>query len=109
MGKASRTKGARGELEIVALLHDHGWTRARRTHDGREQAMRGDIANGPPGVYLEVKRQERLNVPAALDQVERDAPTTDLPILIHRPSRHQWMATLPLDELLPLLALREAA
>ena len=109
MGKASRTKGARGELEIVALLRDHGWPRARRTHDGREQAQRGDIANGPAGVYWEVKRQERLNVPAALAQVERDAPPLDLPILVHRPSRQDWMATLPLDELLSLLQLREAA
>lgn len=109
MGKPSRDKGARGELEVVALLHDHGWTRARRTHDGREQANRGDIANGPAGVHFEVKRQERLNVPAAFAQIERDAPPLDMPVLVHRPSRCDWMATIPLDDLLPLLQLRDAA
>lgn len=107
MGRASRSKGARGELEIVALLQDNGWTRARRTHDGRDQALRGDIANGPQGVHIEVKRQERLSVPAALAQIERDAAPLDLPVLIHRPSRCDWMATIPLSELLPLLRLRE--
>ena len=28
-------------------------------------------------------------------------------IVVHRPSNHAWMATLPFEELLPLLALRE--
>jgi hypothetical protein len=109
VGRTERNKGARGELEIVGLLRDHGWPRARRTHDGREQSQRGDIAEGPGGVYWEVKRQERLNVPAALAQVERDAPALVVPILVHRPSRQAWMTTLPLTDLLPLLSLREAA
>jgi hypothetical protein len=104
-----RTKGAAAEREIVHILHDAGWKDARRTSDGREQTARGDIANGPPGVHLEVKRHERLNVPKALRQVESDANPLDIPVLVHRPSRQDWCATLPLDELLALLKLREAA
>ena len=109
MGSRERRKGATGELELAAILRDHGWPRARRTHDGRAQVDRGDIANGPAGCHLEVKRQERLNVPAALAQTVADAGPTLVPILVHRPSRHVWMATLPLEELLPLLRLREAS
>lgn len=104
----SRTKGAAGELEVVHLLQDHGWIAARRTHDGREQAMRGDIANGPEGVHLEVKRVERLNLTAALNQAADDAPAAAIPVVVHRSSRQPWLATLPLDELLPLLRLKEA-
>ena len=107
MSAMQRTKGAVAEREIVNLLKDHGWTAARRTSDGREQNARGDIANGPAGCHIEVKRQERLNVPAALDQVARDANDLDVPLLVHRPSRHPWMVTLPLSDLLPLLALKE--
>jgi hypothetical protein len=102
-----RTKGAAAEREVAGILRDHGWPNARRTSDGREQIARGDIAGGPQGCHVEVKRQERLNVPAALDQVRRDADPLDVPLLIHRPSRAAWMVTLPLEELLPLLALRE--
>lgn len=107
MTKASRDKGARGELEVADIIRNAGWVTARRTHDGREQAGRGDIAGGPSGCHIEVKRQEKLNVPAALRQCAEDAGTLDIPILVHRPSRHDWMATLPLDELLSLLKLRE--
>lgn len=107
MSARERAKGARGERQIVALLREHGWPLARRTHDGRDQAGRGDIAYGPEGCHLEVKLQERLNVPKAVTQAIEDAQPTDIPIVVHRPSRAPWMATLPLDELLPLLALKE--
>jgi hypothetical protein len=104
---SQRAKGARFELEVVQVLRDH-WPKARRTSDGREQAARGDIANGPPGVHIECKRQERLNVPAALRQAIADAHEHDIPVVVHRPSRCATMATLPLCDLLELLALREA-
>jgi hypothetical protein len=109
MGRAQRDKGARGEREIVQILRDAGWKDARRSSDGRVQSARGDIVNGPAGVHIECKFVERLNVPAALRQVEEDANPLDLPVLVHRPSRQDWCATLPLDELLALLKLREAA
>lgn len=109
MGARERTKGAVAEREVVAIFHAHGWTAARRTHDGRAQVGRGDIIAGPAGTHVEVKRHERLNVPAALDQVTADAHPADMPLLVHRPSRHPWMVTLRLDDLLPLLAMRERA
>ena len=109
MSAFQRTKGAAAEREIIQLLREHGWPNAERTSNGRIQLARGDIAHGPEGVHLEIKRHERLNVPLAFDQVRRDASPLDVPVLVHRPSRHDWMATLPLEELLPLLALRERA
>ena len=107
MSVTQRRKGANGELEVVKILHAHGWGWAERTSRGTAQEGKGDIARGPAGCHIEVKRQERLNVSAAFDQVKRDAGQHDIPILVHRPSRHEWMATIPLEELLPLLALKE--
>lgn len=109
MSASERAKGAAAEREVVNLLKDAGWKDARRTSDGRGQAARGDIANGPAGVHVEVKRHERLSVPKAFRQIEADASPLDLPVLVHRPSRQDWMATLPLEDLLALLRLREAA
>ena len=109
MSRRERDKGARGEREVVTLIRAAGWSRAERTSNGRAQIGRGDIRNGPAAAHIEIKRQERLNVPAAFDQIVRDADPLDLPVLVHRPSRQQWMATLPLDELLALLQLRESA
>jgi len=102
-----RRKGAAAEREVVGLIRAAGWPDAKRTHDGRAQVGRGDVAGGPPGVHWEVKRVERLSVPGALAQARRDADPGDLPVLVHRPSRADWMATLPLAGLLGLLALRE--
>lgn len=107
MSARERAKGAAFERQVIAVMRDH-WPKARRTSDGREQAARGDIANGPPGVHIECKRQERLSVPAALRQAIADAHEHDIPVVVHRPSRCATMATLPLSDLLELLALREA-
>jgi hypothetical protein len=103
---SERRKGADAEREVAGILREHGFPDAQRTADGRAQAARGDIA-GIPGVHFEVKRHERLNVPAALAQVRADADPGELPVLVHRPSRAGWMATLPLADLLALLRLRE--
>lgn len=108
MSATERRKGAVAEREVVQLLHELGWTDAERTSNGRTQNGRNDIANGPPGCAIEIKRHERLNVPKAFDQLVADSDPLDIPILVHRPSRHVWMATVPLDELLALLRLREA-
>jgi len=107
MAARERIKGAVAERQVLQVLRAHGWAHAQRSSDGRTQSARGDIAHGPEGCHIEIKRQERLNVPRAFDQVLADADDTLTPILVHRPSRHEWMATLPLDELLPLLLLRE--
>jgi hypothetical protein len=103
-----RLKGAVAEREVVLIFKANGWPNVERTSNGRIQTGRGDIANGPVGCHFEIKRHERLNVPKAFDQVKRDADPLDIPVLIHRPSRHEYMATLPLDELLALLQLRDA-
>lgn len=105
-GRASRAKGAEFEREVIRLFRARGWKDAARSSDGRKQIDRGDIVNGPDGCHFECKRQERLNVPKAFDQVMADAGPR-VPILIHRPSRHETMATLPLEKLLHLLAERE--
>ena len=89
---------------MIALIREAGWPLARRTSDGRVQLGRGDVTGGPEACHIEVKRQERLNVPAALAQVRADADPLELPVLVHRPSRSEWMATIPLADLLELLA-----
>jgi Holliday junction resolvase len=104
---SERRKGAAAEVEIVQMLRAAGWPHARRNF-GSGAAGGNDIVAGPAGTAIEVKRQERLNVPAAFSQLLAAARPTDLPVLVHRPSRHGWMATLPLDELLALLRLRES-
>lgn len=107
MGRASRDKGARGELEVIDLLRTSGWPHAHRNFDSGS-AGGGDIARGPAGVALEVKRTERFALREAWKQATEDAQNRgDIPVVMHRWNQGPWLAVLPADELLALLALRE--
>jgi hypothetical protein len=108
MSRRERAKGARGELEVVEIVRGAGWPQARRTHDGREQRGRGDIAKGPQGVSIECKRAERAEIWKWWQQAEADADGA-IPVVAFRRSRSQCLGLLELEELLALLALRELA
>ena len=116
MSRAERSKGARGELEVLELVRVH-WPRATRNF-ASGAAGNGDIAHGPAGVILECKRTERLRIRDAWRQVTRDAllaggATT--PILATRwnGARFEpappWLAVLELEDVLDLLAFKELA
>jgi hypothetical protein len=108
-GNGSRRKGADGEREVVAILHASGWPDARRTADGRSQAGRGDVAGGPAGIHLEVRRRERAELWAWLADAEQGAAAGETPVVVFRRSRSSWWAALPLEELLAPLRAREGA
>ena len=56
----------------------------------------------------EVKRHRgRLDLPQAIRQAEAAAGDHDLPVVAHRRDGEPWRATLPLVDLLELLAWRE--
>ena len=101
----NKSKGTRGEHEIEKILQERG-IRAYRN----DQIFKG--GKGNPDVYaeiagiplhIEVKRCERLNVPAAMHQAEDDAAENALPVVAHRRNREKWMITLRLDDLLDVL------
>lgn len=107
-GRASRRKGSRGELEVAKVFADHGFN-VRRTPNSGGLSIKGDLI-GLDGYSVEVKRQERLAIPAWLRQAHRDAGI-DVPLLIFRTSAtlkadplSRWHVTLPLDDFAALLA-----
>ncbi len=107
MSAGERRKGAEGEREVVAMLAAHGYGRARRNF-GSGSAGGGDVVEGPEGILLEVKRHRgRLDLPAAVRQAESACAPGDVPVVAHRRDGEPWRATLPLADLLELLAWRE--
>ena len=96
MGKSQQAKGKRGELELAAILDGYGYnvTRGASQNYGTEPDL-----SGLPGIHVEVKRQERLNLAAALEQSEREARRFGgLPAVFHRASRTRWKVTMYLDD-----------
>ena len=66
----------------------------------------GSIADvvGLPGVHIEVKRVERLNLSEAMRQAVRDSQRfgDGLPAVFHRRNREQWQVTMLLDDWLSI-------
>lgn len=95
MGKANREKGKRGERELASKLREYGYDCRRGVqYCGRTGAA--DVV-GLPGVHIECKRVERLDLYRAVAQSTADARTGELPAVFHRRNNCDWLVTLPLD------------
>ena len=62
--------------------------------------------SGLPGIHVECKRVERLNVQEAMDQAIRDAERMQdgIPTLFHRRNRKPWLVTMRLEDWISLYA-----
>lgn len=90
----SRQKGKRGELEAAKVLKEYGYD-ARRGQQFSGANGDADVV-GLPGIHLEVKRVEKLNISEAMQQSIRDAREGELPVVMHRKNRETWLVTMPL-------------
>ena len=101
MGKSQQRKGAAGERELAALLSAAGYECQR----GGSLSF-GEVPDvlGLPGIHIEVKRVEKLNVVEAMEQVIRDSDRMldGLPALFHRRNRKPWLVTMRMEDWLKL-------
>lgn len=100
MGKSSQRKGADGERELAALLRKYGYNIER----GGSCSF-GEVPDlyGLPGVHVEVKRRENVNLSAALEQAQRDSERFGgLPAVFHRANRKPWTVSMSLDSWIQL-------
>lgn len=98
MGKASRNKGKRGELELSHELQHLGFQAAHRSQQYCGTNSSADVT-GLPGIHIECKRTESLSVYSAYEQAVRDsAGSSDLPVVMHRRSRRPWLVIMSLSD-----------
>ena len=100
-GKRSQRKGRAGELELCRVLQSCGCpaTPGQAVSYGAAP----DVV-GLPGIHIEVKRVERLNVPEAMAQAVRDSERfhDGAPTLFHRRNRQPWLVTMRLEDWMKL-------
>lgn len=105
-GRASQRKGADGERELAAQLEQYGYTIKR----GGSLSF-GEVPDltGLPGVHIECKRVERLNVPEAMKQATKDSARFQdgAPAVFHRRSREPWLVTMRLEDWIALYNARK--
>lgn len=96
----SRQKGARGERELTLELGQYGYDCRR----GQQYCGANGDADviGLPGIHIECKRVERLNLYDAIDQAKREKRPGELPAVFHRKNHCEWLVTIPLDDFMTL-------
>lgn len=100
----SRQKGKRGELEVAHILQEAGFKDARRGQQFSGANGDADVV-GLPGVWLEIKRNERLNIYEAMEQARRDARGMEIPWVVHRKNNKPWLCTMTFEEAILLYRL----
>lgn len=97
MGKInSRAKGAAGERELSNKLKEYGF----ETRRGQQFCGANGDADvvGLPGVHIECKRVEKLDLEKAYTQAVNDAKENEIPIVFHRKNREKWKITMSLED-----------
>lgn len=96
----SKKKGARGERELSSKLKEYGYN----TRRGQQYCGANGDADvvGLPGIHIECKRVERLNIYDAISQSKADKKENELGAVFHRKDRCEWLVTMTLDEWMKL-------
>ena len=91
----SKVKGKVAENELANKLKEYGYN-TRRSQQYCGIAGDADIL-GLPGVHIECKRVEKLNISNAIAQAKADCKS-GLPAVFHRKNREKWLVTMELDD-----------
>lgn len=96
----SREKGKRGERELSSKLKEYGFD----TRRGQQYCGANGDADviGLPGIHIECKRVERLNIYDAISQAKSDAKDDEIPIVFHRKDRCNWLVSMELEEFMKI-------
>ena len=98
----SRRKGAVGERELAHKLNDYGFnTRRTVQYNGKAEEGQADLL-GLPGIHIECKRVEKLNLYDAMAQAIHDANAGELPAVFHRKNHSEWLVTMKLPDWMDL-------
>lgn len=102
-----KRKGSAGERELCAELRKAGF-QARRAQQYCGAAGDEDVTHTVPGLHIECKRVEKLNVLTAFKQAKGDAKPGKAPVVMHRCNRSPWLVTLSLEDFLAIIKADDA-
>lgn len=96
MGRMQREKGKKGERELAGILRDYGYD-CRRGQQYCGVSGDADVI-GLPGIHIECKRVEKLNLLDAMAQSVHDSKDGEFPAVFHRRDRSGWLVTMRLED-----------
>lgn len=96
----SRNKGATGERELAKKLKEYGYN-CRRGQQYCGANGDADVV-GLPGIHIECKRVEKLNIDNAMLQAVKDRKDGEMPAVFHRKNNCEWLVTMRIDDWIKL-------
>lgn len=104
----SREKGARFERTLAAKLREYGYDESRRGQQYCGGNGDADVV-GLPGLHIEAKAVERLNLYDAVAQSKSDAREGEIPVVIHKRNYHNILITMELSDFITIFREWEAS
>ena len=96
----SRRKGSAGEREAAHALNavlPHA--KARRSQQYCGHATAADlVCEGLPGIMVEVKRKQALNLHKTMDKSLEDCTEDQTAVILHRKDNCEWLLTVRLED-----------
>lgn len=96
----SRRKGAEFERTLAKMLRNFGYE-CRRGQQYCGANGDADVV-GLPGIHIEAKAVERLNLYDAMAQAKRDAREGELPAVFHKKNRCKVLVTMEIDDFMEI-------
>lgn len=98
MGKMSREKGKRGEREVANFIREYGYD-TRRGQQYCGASGDADVV-GLPGIYIEVKFKEKLNMDEALEKAAAESHPDEYPVVFHKKNYEKLKVTMRTQDLI---------
>ena len=101
----SKQKGARFERQLASRFRDYGYEDARRT--AQYCGNTGDASDviGLPGLHIEAKHQERMELYKWMAQAKHDAKENGrgkMPVVFHKKNNAEILVTMEIDDFMNL-------
>ena len=99
----SKQKGARFERKLASLFRDYGYWDARRT--AQYCGNTGDASDvvGLPGIHIEAKHQERMELYKWMEQAIRDSKGTgNIPVVFHKKNSADILVSMRFEDWMQL-------
>lgn len=99
----SKQKGARFERLLVSKFREYGYKDSRRT--AQYCGNTGDASDvvGLPGIHIEAKHQERMQLYDWMDQAKRDSQGSgNFPVVFHKKNNAEILVTMRFDDFMEI-------
>ena len=99
----SKQKGARFERLLASKFREYGYTDSRRT--AQYCGNTGDASDvvGLPGIHIEAKHQERMQLYDWIDQAKRDAAGTgNIPVVFHKKNNADILVSMRFEDFMEI-------